>query len=657
MIAIALPPRPRPHPKFPFISSSTPPSSSVWPSYGPQIQRAKDVSHFEYDVPLPVASRPRGPPRKVPRPTVFMTTSPRPPSHIMPSMPPEVIQILAQDVILTTPRSHRQIETPPFRSMTTPSSHEDFNEGFKILSNLFLEDGSSDLRSNKIGGSQMPLSRGHYSMPGSKVVSQKEAPTPANTTHSGLEITPANEQPLIVESESSSEDQKGETKPTPLSPSTPQMQQSETSFGPSQFRLGPSNAHSFMFSDPMEGPPGPPGYRLYDDGFPPAPFHSSNDLSLDVAPPQQPPQQEVRGADDKPSNSQHRPLPANVGYGGPNQFPMMMMPISTGDVGGPIPSSEEVQQALSVLARYASTQPQANMGMQLMQQAKGSSPSTKYGAPPPQQEGQSTPIPAFLPPVIPNPPETTKHLIASPVAQQEESSPYPAYGLPGPPAGGGSAAEIYGPPNGGYSDTSSSTSGGFSSGGGWSSTNGVGGGFIREKVNALKTITSAVTGGFKQVAGLKAGIFNAGLGVISTLGKTKSNLANSIKVPIALNKVPGPIYGPPSPVPTYGQLETTSPVYGVPVAQEGPVGVLLNGVKEVVGGVVGTVAQTGKAAVGISLSKNEFVKNHFAIKGQAFTETMSKKFANKNQYFQNVLRHMQSIFDAAASKPNGGWGQ
>lgn len=622
-----------------------------------------------------------------------------------------MIRIVGPNGLVTTtlrPQSRTDIPPPPFVVTSRPAagppnyatpSDADFQEGFRILNDLLIEEGGADIRQNLVGGSDVSFSGSPYpsiivANSTSNNQNRPNAPLPA------VRITPAKEQGVLLAGSPPKNDETSSEEKRSNSGSDQKTEETGISYGPPGYQAGPPSSHvSYMYSDP-HGSSG--GYNLFREGYvqgPPPPFTT---IGNSIIPPPIPPAPETFNAPPQqkaPEGGYSAPPPETKSA--PTPMPMMMMPLSQDQASsGPQPSSDEVQRALAVLARFATNQAKT-MGvatgnqMMLMQQpdpnsaygtpqTEASPPSTSYGTPstsygtPPQQ--QSTPIPSFLPVQVtpPTAPSTDNNQITTTEADDaitisglsaspEESSPFPSYGPPQHFGGGGGG--------GGYSESS----GGYSSGGGWSTTASSGGiasgvaDIIGAKANALKSIGNAAIGGIQQVGALKAGILNAGLNVIGGLGATKSNLANSLKIPI-VSQSPKPVYGPPSsPPPPPGwsapqQQQQQQQQYGPPQQQMGwgsnsggggngggPVSAIIGAARNVVGGVVRTGAAKAKAVVGIGLSKNEFVKNHFVIKGQAFTDSVSKKIANKNQYWQDVLKHVSSIFEAATQKPSGGW--
>lgn len=731
-----------------------------------------------------------GPPPRFPPRMITVTSVP----------PPTILPILADDAIITTsvrPQKRTDRPPPPFVTSRPPPmpptyatpSDADFQEGYRILHNLFLEDTNGDIRSNLVGGSDVSFNGGFHPPANAGNTSSEEAPSEE------VQITPAKEHGILIAGSPPKEEDK--PKPEEEKVKDQKMQGSEILYGPPHFRGGPPRRPphvSYMFDEPT------PGYNLYESGYepgPPPPFHTipHNSILSPQPPPRPPPQGPGRGPppplsgpppppqfrSPKPEygpppqanspSSQYGPPPPPGQYGppppppdgnslrsnapqnsppnGPVPMPMMMMPLSPEEAAkGPPPSSDDVQKALSVLARYASKQAQSmgmSAGPQMMIQQ--GPPGTTYG-PPPSTRGQPEPQQASTPPgTTYGPPSSSSsqqqsqpttpysnvpsvQVTAPPApsslsaaeqgqytteaadaitvsASPQESSPFPSYGPPQILINGNSGG--YSSSEGGYSQGGSSMGWSQSSStGGWSSDGGGAGGAIKllnSKVNALRTIGSAVTGGIQQVGALKAGILNAGLNVIGGLGHAKGNIANSLKIPImpggsggwgassapatstATQETPagygppsggsgwGPStqnpaqYGPPSteaPV-QYGPPSTEASVaYGPPTGGWGqgggggggganPLTAIIGAARGIVGGVVRTAAAGANAAVGIGVSKNEFVKNHIVIKGQAFTDLVSKKVNNKNEYFQNVLKHVQSIFDAATKRPTGGW--
>ncbi|CAL8110957.1 unnamed protein product [Orchesella dallaii] len=752
LVAGHIPPGARPlgpgHPGGRLVFTSPPPPSA-WPNHGPQIQRAKESSHFEYEVvPHPISMSRKPPTILRPGPP------PSPPPPRSSDMTQEIMRLLAEQQATLRPstvppprtlmsRTDRPPMHPPMIMVPRPTppapTDSDFQEGYRILNDLFMEDSNGDIRNNLVGGSEVSFNGGaYYPITNADAViahqnqnqpqlapqlqpqpqKMNETTELASGSETDMQIVPAEEKPVpaeIAESEKPSE-------PTPQP--TPQMEQSESSYGPPQFQNGPPSHSSFMFTDPNEGPA---GYTIHDHGYrgPPPPFHpSGNSVIPGPAVPQRGQNTEVRntiGQDQQQKqasqNNGYKNEGNSVQYGAPGQngglrMPIMMMPITANKANGnqPLPSSAEVQYALGILARYASKQAQQlNQKSQPQQQQSPSSPNPSYGAPQsnqasldqsygapqenqpspsafnapqqqnapsdsygapqqqnspsdsygapqqssqntgygaPQQKQQSSTVSSYLPPSsLSNygvPPQqlnqiqgpsgtysTTEEnaITISASNQLDESSPFP----------------VYGPPSSSY---------GVGSGGGGGGASGI----IGAKVEALKSIQNAVKGGFRSITGLKAGILNAGLNAIGNLGQAKGQIANSLKIPVLPQKESGGYiaYGAPSdPQPSYGPPEESTPSGGWGQPQTSTASIL-NGVKDLVGQVTGTITQTGKAAVGIGLSKNQFIKNNFAIKGQMFTDTVSKKIANKNQYFQNVLKHVQSIFDAATARPNTG---
>jgi hypothetical protein len=173
-------------------------------------------------------------------------------------------------------------------------------------------------------------------------------------------------------------------------------------------------------------------------------------------------------------------------------------------------------------------------------------------------------------------------------------------------------------------------------------------GFRLQGGSTFPNVADAISRPIQQVAGFKSAI----------VSQLVNGLTNGIRNLGTSAEAGGSGWGSQA-SPSATAAPTLSPVYGPPTGGSGatnPLG-LLRGIK---GGIIQTAVNKGRAAVGIAGTKGRFVVNQVGTGANVVTSGISQTLNNKHDAFQNVIKHIQSIFNSNPGLLNpgsSGWSQ
>jgi len=156
-------------------------------------------------------------------------------------------------------------------------------------------------------------------------------------------------------------------------------------------------------------------------------------------------------------------------------------------------------------------------------------------------------------------------------------------------------------------------------------------GFSLQAGSVFPQVADAITRPLQQAAGLKSSLVTT---LVNGLSNGIRNIGAQASAAAATNSA-----------------STPSPVYGAPSATAtNPLGLL----RAFKGGVVNTVANKGRAAVGIVGTKGQLVVKQVGTGANLVSKGLSQTLANKHEAIQGVINHITSIFQSNPNLLNSG---